>query len=104
VVAWRYLPRGRERGLTLAMSAAVVLQLLLYAKADWRAGISWGPRYLTDLLPMLVWILTPVAAALRGLGRACFLLAVGVAVGIEAIGAFCYTGSTDRAILAVATG
>ncbi len=99
---WRYLPR--DRGLTLAMSAGVVLQVLLYAKADWRAGISWGPRFLTDLLPLLVWMLVPVVAALRGFGRVCFLLAVGAAVAIEAIGAFWYTGATDSAIFAVASG
>ena len=36
---------GRDRGeraLTLAMSAGVVLQLLLYAKTDWRAGTLLG--------------------------------------------------------------
>src|SRR5436305_9158530 len=111
VLAWRHLPHDRsqrsqrgERGLTLAMSAGVVLQLLLYAKADWRAGISWAPRYMTDLLPLLLWMLVPVVAALRGFGRVCFLLAVGAAVAIEAIGAFWYTGATDSAIFAVASG
>ena len=105
VLAWRHLPRGRgERGLTLAMSVGVVLQILLYAKTDWRAGISWGPRFLTDLLPLLMWMLVPVVASLRGLGRVCFLLAVGAAVAIEAIGAFWYTGATDGAIFAVASG
>jgi hypothetical protein len=105
VLAWRYLPRDRgERYLTLAMSAGVALQLLLYAKADWRGGTSWGPRYMTDLLPLLVWMLVPVVAALRGRGRVCFLLAVGAAVAIEAVGAFWYTGETDRAIFAVARG
>ena len=44
---------------------------------------------MTDLLPLLIWMLVPVVAALRGIGRVCFLLAVGVAVAIEAIGAFC---------------
>ncbi|MEO6196165.1 MAG: hypothetical protein ABIS20_24350 [Thermoanaerobaculia bacterium] len=105
VLAWRHPPRDRgERGLTLAISAGVVLQVLLYAKTDWRAGISWGPRYMTDLLPLLLWMLAPVVAALRGLGRTCFLLAVGAAVAIEAIGAFWYTGATDNAIFAVASG
>jgi len=105
VLAWRHPPRDRgERGLTLAMSAGVVLQLLLYAKADWRGGISWGPRYMTDLLPLLLWMLVPVVAALRGFGRTCFLLAVGAAIAIEAIGAFWYTGATDSAIFAVASG
>ena len=105
VLSWRHLPDDRsERALTLAMSAGVVLQVLLYAMIDWRAGISWGPRFLTDLLPLLMWMLAPVVAALRGPGRVCFLLAVGVAVAIEAIGAFWYTGATDEKIFAVASG
>ena len=104
-LAWRHLPRDRgERVLTLALGAGVVLQILLYAKTDWRAGMAWGPRYLTDLLPMLLWMLAPVVASLRGLGRSVFLLAVGAAVAIQAVGAFWYTGATDSAIFAVASG
>ena len=104
-LAWRQGPRDRgERALTLAMSLGVGLQILLYAKTDWRAGTSWGARYMTDLLPLLLWMLVPVVAALRGFGRACFLTAVGVAIAIEAVGAFCYTGATDGAIFAVASG
>ena len=95
-LAWRHLPRDRaERGLTLAMSVAVLLQIVLYAKADWRSGVSWGPRYMTDLLPLLIWMLVPVVASLRGVLRTGFVAAVGVAVAIEAIGAFYYTGATD---------
>jgi hypothetical protein len=104
-LAWRHLPRSlEERRLTLAMSAAVVIQILLYAKADWRSGLSWGPRYLTDLLPLLMWMLVPVVAALRGVGRACFLLAAGVAIAIEAIGAFSYSPSLDLPIYAADRG
>ena len=104
-LAWRHLPSGRDqRRLTLAMSAGVVLQVLLYAKADWRAGISWGPRYMTDLLPLLMWMLVPVVASLRGLGRTCFHLAVGAAVVIEAIGAFWYTGKSDLPLFEVGKG
>ena len=105
LLAWRYLPRGREeRLLTLAMTAGVVIQILLYAKVDWRSGLSWGPRYMTDLLPLLMWMLVPVVAALRGVGRVCFLTAVGVSVVIEAIGAFAYTGSLDLPIYAADRG
>lgn len=105
VLVWRHLPRDRkERGLTLAMGVAVVIQLLLYAKADWRGGVSWGPRFMTDLTPMLIWMLVPVVAALRSVGRALFLLAVSVAVVLEAVGAFCYNGVTDAAIFAVDGG
>src|SRR3982751_6424973 len=59
---------------------------------------------MTDRLPMLLWMLVPVVAALRGFGRTCFLVAVGAAVVIEAIGAFWYTGTTDTAIFAIASG
>ena len=45
VLAWRHRPRDRaERFLTLAMSAGVVLQILLYAKTDWRGGPSGVER------------------------------------------------------------
>ncbi len=105
VLAWRHLPRGRdERRLALAMSIGMVIQILLYAKADWRGGLSWGPRYMTDLLPFLMWMLVPVVAALRGIGRVCFLVAVGVSVAIEAIGAFSYSGSIDLPIYAADHG
>jgi hypothetical protein len=103
-----YLPqvlsdRG-TRGLTAAIGIAAVLQLLLYAMADWRQGASWGPRWLTDALPILVWMLPPVVSALRGAGRIAFLSACGAAVAIQAVGAFWYTGASDAAIFAVATG
>ncbi|MCU1228600.1 MAG: hypothetical protein JWO97_1484 [Acidobacteria bacterium] len=101
VLAWRHLPDSREeRRLTLAMTIAVVIQILLYAKTDWRGGLSFGPRYMTDLLPFLFWMLVPVVTALRGIARTCFLIAVGAAIIIEGIGAFCYTGSTDLPIYA----
>ncbi|HEV7671750.1 MAG TPA: hypothetical protein VGS22_24775 [Thermoanaerobaculia bacterium] len=93
VLAWR-LPT-EDRGFALALRIAVVLQLLLYAKTDWRSGIYWGSRYLTDLLPILLWMLVPVVVSLRAVGRICFLLAVGVAVAIESIGAFWYVSATD---------
>jgi hypothetical protein len=94
----------RARGLTAAVGIAAVLQLLLYAMTDWRQGASWGPRWLTDVLPILLWMLAPVVSALRGLGRVAFLSACCVAVAIQAVGAFWYTGASDAAIFATATG
>ena len=105
VLAWRHRPHDRaERGLTVAMAAAVVVQVLLYSLTDWRAGMSWGPRFLTDLLPMLIWMLVPVVAALGRRGRAVFVTAVCAAIAIEAVGALAYTGVTDAAIFAVPSG
>ncbi|MGH9442048.1 MAG: hypothetical protein ACRD16_07210, partial [Thermoanaerobaculia bacterium] len=100
----RVLSDRGARGLTVTLGLAVIFQTLIYAKADWRAGASWGPRWLTDLLPLLIWMLPPVVAALRGAGRLAFVLAVCAAISIEAVGAFWYTHASDRAIFAVAAG
>jgi hypothetical protein len=91
------------RGIAWAALAAVVLQLLLYAAADWRQGGSWGPRWLTDLVPILVWMLAPGLVALNRAARAVFVLAVGAAIIVEAIGAFWYTGASNVAVYASAT-
>jgi hypothetical protein len=105
VLAWRGPSRGpEERRLTLFMSVAVVLQIVLYAKVDWRGGLSWGPRYMTDLLPFLMWMLVPAVEELRGVGLWAFRIAVGVAIVMEAIGAFCYVGWVDNPIYAVSGG
>ena len=105
IFTWKHLPSDRaERGLTLAMIAGVIAQILLYSKIDWRGGISWGPRFLTDLLPLLFWMLAPVVAALQRAGRASFVAAVAIAIAIESVGAFAYTGVTDAPIYAVPSG
>lgn len=96
LLAWRYAPAARdERRLTIVMIAAFAVQVALYGKVDWRGGWSWGPRYMTDVLPFLFWMLAPVVAALRGAMRTVFVALVGVAVAMQAIGAFCYTGALD---------
>jgi hypothetical protein len=99
VLVGRHLPR-EERFLTLAMIAAVAIQIVIYAKADWRGGLSWGPRYITDSLPLLLWMLVPVVSALRGVARVGFRVAVGAAIVIEAIGAFWYTPAVDIPVFA----
>jgi hypothetical protein len=105
VLAFRFLPRTpEEKRLNLILSAAVVIQILLYAKVDWRSGLSWGPRYMTDLLPFLIWMLVPVIERLRGAARLSFLLATAIAIAIEAIGAFCYSAAMDLPIYTVSLG
>ena len=104
-LAWRHLPASRaERGLTLAMGLGVLAQVLGYAMTDWRAGLSWGSRFLTDLTPMLIWMLVPVVVALRRHARTGFAATVIVAVAIQAIGAFTYTSTTDLPIFAAPVG
>jgi hypothetical protein len=105
VLAVRHRPRDRdEQMLTLAMATAVILQVLVYSKVDWRGGVSWGPRFLTDLLPLLIWMLVPIVIALGRRGRAVFTASVAVAIAIESVGAFAYTGVTDVPIYAITNG
>ncbi len=100
------LPRifrdANTRGIALAALTAVVLQLVLYSAADWRQGGSWGPRWLTDLLPLLIWLMAPGVMALSRYARGVFVAAVGAAIVIEVIGAFWYTGASNAAVYASA--
>jgi hypothetical protein len=88
------------RGLTTAIGCAAVLQLVLYGLGDWRQGMSWGPRWLTDMLPILFWMLPPIVNGLSAAGRVAFRFACTVAIAIEVVGAFWYTGVSDAVILA----
>ncbi|PWV98725.1 hypothetical protein DFR52_10414 [Hoeflea marina] len=93
-------PSGR--GLTAAVGCAALVQLLLYAMIDWRQGMSWGPRWLTDMLPMLMWMLPPVVTSLSRIGRAAFAVASLAAILVQGIGAFWYTGVSEMPIISAA--
>ncbi|TIU54908.1 MAG: hypothetical protein E5W30_14340, partial [Mesorhizobium sp.] len=87
----RQVLRDRKmRGLTIAIGCAMVVQVIFYSMIDWRQGMSFGPRWLTDMAPMLVWMLPPVLAALSRAGRVVFAAAALAAVAIEVVGAFWY--------------
>lgn len=89
-----------SRRLAVALSFAAAAQLLVYSQTDWRAGVSWGPRYLTDLLPILVWMLAPAPLVLRPVARGLLVLAIAAAVVVQIIGAFWYTTKSDELIYA----
>ena len=93
-----------SRGLAVALSFAVAGQFIIYSQADWRAGVSWGPRWLTDLLPILVWMLAPFPLVLRPITRGLLSITMTAAmvasVGVQTIGAFWYTGASDARIFA----
>ncbi len=96
----RRLRTPGSRELAIALSLAVVGQLIVYSQADWRGGVAWGPRWLTDLLPILVWMLAPAPLALRPLARKVFVATIVAAIAVQAIGAFWYTKTSDDAIFA----
>lgn len=96
------LADSRFRRLDLLLLAAIVLQVLFYAKLDWRAGSAWGPRWLTDILPLMIWMLVPVVVHAGRCTRILFVVAVCFSIGVQAVGAFWYTGKSDEIILAEA--
>jgi len=91
------------RTLAAALALAALAQLVLYAHGDWRAGVSWGPRWLTDLLPILIWLLAPAPTLLRPVARGALVATMLAAVGVQTIGAFWYTKTSDERIFAGGT-
>jgi hypothetical protein len=81
--------------LAAMLGVAVVAQLFLYSQADWRAGVSWGPRWLTDVLPILVWMLAPAPGLLRPTIRPLFVLMIVASVCIQTVGAFWNTKASE---------
>lgn len=88
------------RALTLAVVLAMATQVVAYAFFDWRQGTSWGPRWLTDMLPLSMWLLPPIVTTLSRPGRVVFGAACAVAIAIQTVGAFWYTGAIDAAVQA----
>jgi hypothetical protein len=86
----------RDRALTVLLLAGILAQLLIYARSEWRGGSCYGPRYLTDVLPLATWMLGPVVESLAPLPLALFRWAALFSVAVQAIGAFCYPrGASD---------
>lgn len=88
------------RVLAAVLALAVLGQLLLYSQGDWRAGTAWGPRWLTDILPVLVWMLAPAPLVLRPAARGLFVAAIVFSVGVQAVGAFWYNRTSDELVYA----
>jgi len=70
---------------------AAALQVVFYGGYfGWFGGDTYGPRFLTDMTPLLVLALAPVVDDLRGAGRVAFAALALFAVEVQAIGAFCF--------------
>ena len=83
-----------RRGFTLptCLALAAFGELVLYSKWwCWWGGSCFGPRLLTDILPLLTILLLPVMDSLdaRVLLKFAFALTVLVSFGVQIIGAYC---------------
>jgi hypothetical protein len=82
-----------ERFLPAAAGAAALAHLLFIGKwGEWHGGESWGPRMMTDALP-LVFLFLP--EALDAFPKLTGLLAA-VSVAVQALGAFAYDYRWER--------
>jgi hypothetical protein len=78
------------RLLAICLTLGAATLPLIYAKVDWTGGWSYGPRYSTDMLPILIWLLAPIVASLGIRGLDLFAAATLFAIYVQAVGAFCY--------------
>lgn len=85
--------RGRERWLPMTCALGALVHLVAMGRwSEWHGGWSYGPRLMTDALPLLFLFLPDGLAVMGWLGR---LLAV-VSVAVQALGAFCYDNRWER--------
>lgn len=87
--AWKENSYGWGRYL-VAGATAVFLEQAVFG--SWWAGWCFGPRYLADLLPFLIFFLVPLGPRIRSVPalRTSAAVAILVAVWIQVIGAFFY--------------
>jgi hypothetical protein len=89
VRAFRY----GERWLTLALGGAALAHLLFVGKwGEWYGGESWGPRLMTDALPLLFLF---IPEAMDVLPRVTAALGI-VSIAVQALGAFAYDYRWER--------
>jgi hypothetical protein len=95
----RALADERWKKLTLTLLGGLMLLLLVYSRVDFRQGYSFGPRFLSDILPILFWMLAPVLPSLNKPLRTGFLAAALIAIWIQSVGAFRYTDKSETVII-----
>lgn len=93
VRAWKQNRFGWERYLLLGMAIVFGLHARF---GSWWAGWSFGPRYLTDFLPLLTFFVLPVWSEVLGRPalRVAFGAAVALALFVQIVGA-CYYRPLD---------
>lgn len=86
------LVRRDLRGWMPWLAAGALLHFLFYAKLErWYGGYTFGPRYLVDLLPLLVYCLVPYFERPRGAAlNSVLAVTFAFAFGVQVIGAYCY--------------
>jgi hypothetical protein len=64
VGVYRHRQKGEWFALDLALGAAIVVHLVVVSCfPHWWGGFGYGPRFMSDVLPLLTWFLVPVLDA-----------------------------------------
>jgi hypothetical protein len=83
----------RERFLPATLGLAFAAHLVLTGRwREWHGGECFGPRLMTDAVPLLLFFAPEGLAKLQAIGVAMAALSVGV----QALGAFAYDGRWER--------
>ncbi|HXO25997.1 MAG TPA: hypothetical protein VOA80_01505 [Thermoanaerobaculia bacterium] len=91
----RALRRWRSEPLLAAFSGAALAYALLHASfTTWWGGWCFGPRFLTETLPVLAVASSLVVPSLSAWGRAAALLLAAWSILIQLVGAVCYPASS----------
>ena len=103
---WGGLLLWRDRTYTPLLryvSLGIVSQVFLYGKYNvWWGGWSYGPRFLTDICPLLCFMLVPVLPQFRRrIVHGTFVIASLLSIAVQIIGAFCYTNAWDATPVSV---
>jgi hypothetical protein len=90
---WWRAWRAGDRWLAAAAATGVAAHWLLIGRwSEWHGGESWGPRMLTDALPLIFLFLPAGFDALPRIG----VLLAAASVAVQALGAFCYDYRWER--------
>lgn len=93
---YRIVRYADNRALTIAVTIGVVVEILFYALTPfWGGGASYGPRYMVDLMPAMIWLLVPVVQRMSTVSRLSFTAMVMFSVWVEVVGAFQYNGESN---------
>lgn len=85
--------RAGERWLAGTLGAAILVHLLVVGRwSEWHGGESFGPRLLTDALPLLFLFVPEGREVAKGL----FAVLAGASVAVQLLGAFAYDYRWER--------
>jgi hypothetical protein len=100
---WWSLRERKEALAACVLTAGVAAHIATYAVLDWRAGWSYGPRYILDAVPVMIWLMAPALAYLNAIGRGVLMVLIAFSVWVQYVGAFHYNSNSDRLIFQTET-